>query len=178
MGAPWPRRRGGAFSRLVAVPVIRSNIQLAMIPDKLIVFCRRLTVGTSYAGALWSITNVNINFNNNAGSLSSMTRHQLYKAPVASGLESLSWGELSGVTASVSDAVASSTNAEPASGFARVGACTTLTAGGTVNTPGFQLAPTVGSVVVLNFGEVSQLAEDFYMPGSLGSSACRSRRQS
>ena len=29
--------------------------------------------------------------------------------------------------------------------------------------------PTVGSIVVLNFGEVIKLTEDYYVPGSLGS---------
>ncbi len=35
--------------------------------------------------------------------------------------------------------------------------------------PGFQLTPTVGAMLVLNFAEVAQLTEDYYAPGSLGS---------
>ena len=38
-----------------------------------------------------------------------------------------------------------------------------------VLTPGVELVPTVGSVVVLNFAEVIQLTEVYYAPGSLGS---------
>ena len=112
----------GLFASPVAVPAISNNIQLTMIPDKLIIFCRRLNMVTSYADALLPITNVNINFNNNAGLLSSMTRLQLYKASVASGLKNMSWDELSGATVSVSDALPQPTDAEPASGFAGVGA--------------------------------------------------------
>ena len=68
--------------------VVRSNnIQLNVIPDKLIIFCRRLNMDCGYADAYLSITNVNINFNNNAGLLSNMTQEQLYKASVQSGLK-------------------------------------------------------------------------------------------
>ena len=37
-----------------------------------------------------------------------------------------------------------------------------------LSTPGFQLVPTVGSMVLLNFAEVIQLTETYYAPGSLG----------
>ena len=40
---------------------------------------------------------------------------------------------------------------------------------GNVLTPGVQLVPTVGSVVILNFAEVNQLTEEYYAPGSQGS---------
>ena len=35
-------------------------------------------------------------------------------------------------------------------------------------TPGFQLTPTVGTMLCLNFAEVIQLTEDYYAPGSFG----------
>ena len=40
---------------------------------------------------------------------------------------------------------------------------------GTVSNPGFQLVPTTRTILVLNFGEVTQLMEEYYAPGSLGS---------
>jgi len=40
-------------------------------------------------------------------------------------------------------------------------------AGGLTN-PGVQYVPTTGTILVLNFGEVIQLTEEYYAPGSLG----------
>ena len=68
----------------------------------------------------------------------------------------MSWGEFSGAVISVSDAITASDVSEGSTGFSGVGAFTTST----VNTSGFQLAPTVGSIVVLNFADVIQLTED------------------
>ena len=34
--------------------------------------------------------------------------------------------------------------------------------------PGIQYVPTTGTLLVLNFGEIIQLTEEFYAPGSLG----------
>ena len=53
---------------------------------------------TSYTDSFVSITGTNINFNNNAGLLSSMAQAQLYKASAASGLKNTSGAELSGST--------------------------------------------------------------------------------
>ena len=82
---------------------LSNNVQLNMIPDKLILYCKRTnaSIDTFYADAFLTTTGVNINFNNNAGLLSSMTQPQLYKASVASGLVSMSWSELSGLTMGV-----------------------------------------------------------------------------
>ena len=38
-----------------------------------------------------------------------------------------------------------------------------------MSAPGFQLVPTTGTILVLNFAEVIQLTEEYYAPGSLGS---------
>ena len=88
---------GGAFANAPTFEVRSSNIQLSMIPDKLAVFCRRLSMTTGDADAFLTINNININFNNNAGLLSSMAQEQLYKASVASGLKNMSWHEFSGL---------------------------------------------------------------------------------
>ena len=78
----------------------------------------------------------------------------------------MSWAEFSGSTISVSDNIAGTAEAEPSSGFSGVGAYATGTgfnadgsASSIANTSGFQLVPTVGSIVVLNFAEVIQLTE-------------------
>lgn len=161
----------GAFQAAPSISIASNNLQLNMIPDKLIIFCRRTlnAVDTTYPDAFLSITGVNVNFNNNAGLLSSMTQPQLYKASVASGLKNMSWDEFCGSTISVADANLASDNSESASGFGGVGAYTVKSGASVATTPGFQLIPTVGSVVVLNFAEVLQLTEDYYAPGSLGS---------
>ena len=36
------------------------------------------------------------------------------------------------------------------------------------NNPGIQYVPTTGTLLVLNFGEIIQLTEEYYAPGSLG----------
>ncbi|MFM7990565.1 MAG: major capsid protein V20 domain-containing protein, partial [Candidatus Fonsibacter sp.] len=62
------------------------------------VVCVRKTIGSltcaetdSYA----TIKNISINFNNQAGLLSSMTQEQLYRNSVQSGLANMSWDEFS-----------------------------------------------------------------------------------
>ena len=97
-----------------------------------------------------------------------MARAQLYKASVAPGLKNMSWAEFSGSAISVADANLASDISEFASGFGGVGAYTVVSGAAAATAPGFQLIPTVGSVLVLNFAEVIQLTEDDYAPGSLG----------
>ena len=77
----------GIFTSPTEVELRSNNIQLNMIPDKLIIFCKRLNMSTGDADAFLTITNCNINFNNSAGLLSNMTQQQLYKASAASGLK-------------------------------------------------------------------------------------------
>ncbi len=130
-----------------------------------------MTTGDAYA--FLTINNVNINFNNNAGLLSSMTQEQLYKASVASGLKNMSWHEFSGLTVSTSNIQYNDNITESRSGFSGVGAYGII--GGAAETEtvkrthGFQLTPTVGTMLVLNFAEIIQLTEDYHAPGSLGS---------
>jgi hypothetical protein len=80
-----------------------SNIQLSGIPDKLIIFVRRslgnLTCCDS--DSYLTINNIRINFNNQAGLLSSMSQHQLYMNSVLSGLNNMSFDEFKGTTISV-----------------------------------------------------------------------------
>ena len=73
------------------------------MPDKLIIFVRR-TIGSLTCGdtdSYLTINTVSINWNNQAGLLSSFTMEQLYRASIASGLNNLTWEEFQGITTSV-----------------------------------------------------------------------------
>ena len=118
---------------------------------------------SSYA----TISNISINFNNQAGLLSSMSQQQLYRNSVQSGLVGLSWDQFCGSVVTVSGG-----HDETAGGASRLkspysGVGAYLLGG--VSGPGFQLVPTTGTILVLNFAEVIQLTEEYYAPGSLGS---------
>ena len=119
-----------------------------------------------------TINRISINFNNQAGLLSSMTPQQLYRNSVQSGLVGLSWEQFCGSTVTVSgyhDEVAGGT-ATYRNAYSGVGAnLIAIGANPAIPNPGFQLIPTTGTILVLNFGEVIQLTEEYYAPGSLGS---------
>ena len=160
----------GEFPEPEPVTLSSSNIQLSGIPDKLIIFVRKPTSKLlcydtdSYA----TIKNISINFNNQAGLLSSMTPEQLYRNSVQSGLANMSWDEFNGSVVSVggdSDDGAGVALRTPYSG---VGAFISNNAANTPRT-GFQVSPTTGTTLVLNFAECIQLTEEYYAPGSLGS---------
>jgi len=149
-----------------------SNIQLNCIPDKLIIFARRTipTLTCCDTDSYLTIRNVSINWNNQAGILSSFTMEQLYRASIASGLNNLTWDEFSGVTTSVAGTGTAGVS-EPRHWSNGVGARSVVDGGGNVTdgNPGFKLVPTTGSILVLNFADVLQLTEEYYAPGSLGS---------
>ena len=149
-----------------------SNIQLNCIPDKLIIFARRTipTLTCCDTDSYLTIRNVSINWNNQAGILSSFTMEQLYRASIASGLNNLTWEEFSGVTTSVAGTGTAGLS-EPRHWYNGVGARSVVDTSGNVTdgNPGFKLVPTTGSILVLNFADVLQLTEEYYAPGSLGS---------
>ena len=101
-----------------------SSIQLTCIPDKLII-CVRKNIGSlscndtdSYA----TIKGISINFNNQAGLLSSMTPEQLYRSSLQSGLANMSWDEFSGLAVSCCGSrTTTTTNANMRSPFSGVG---------------------------------------------------------
>ena len=137
------------------------NIHLSGMPDKLIIFVRKRVADLackdtdSYA----TIKGISINFNNQAGLLSSMAQEQLFRSPIQSGLAKVSWGEFCRST--VSAAPSSGTNAGLREPYMGVGASSANT--------GFQLSPTTGTILALRFAEVIQLTEEYYPPSSLGS---------
>jgi hypothetical protein len=91
-----------------------------------------------------TINKVQINWNNSAGLLSTMSAEQLYKASVASGLRNLTYDEFTGLTISVAgdDTLAYSTS-QPRGPLPLVGV------GAFPNQPGFKYIPTTGSILVL-----------------------------
>ena len=157
----------GTFSEPIVKTLYSSSIQLTCIPDKLVV-CVRKTIGglscndtDSYA----TIKGISINFNNQAGLLSSMTPEQLYRNSIQSGLANMSWDEFSGLTVSCCGFIGGAATASRLrSPFSGVGTSYS-TFYGSAN-PGFQTVPTTGTVLVLNFAVVIQLTEEYYAPES------------
>ena len=152
-----------------------TNIQLNCVPDKLIIFARRIVANLTCCDtdSYLSINSISINWNNQAGLLSSFSKEQLYRASVASGLANLTWEEFNGLTTSVAGYAAPQSGiSESRHWYCGVGARSVL--GGDNSTPvdsypGFKSIPTTGSILVLNFADVIQLTEEYYAPGSLGS---------
>ena len=66
--------------------IINTAMQLNMIPENSVMFCKRLSMSMTHACAFLTIANVNTSFNNSAGLLSTMTQQQVYIASVARGL--------------------------------------------------------------------------------------------
>lgn len=118
-----------------------TNIQLNMIPDKVIIFVRPIASSqqNNTPDYFASIRGINIQFNNNAGILSSASVADLYRYSVESG-SNQSWEQFYGL--------ANKPNADPSLGFS--------------------LVPTSGSLLCLEFGRHIQIQEDYYAPGSLG----------
>ena len=130
----------------------------------------RKNIGTLTCGdtdSYLTIKNVSINFNNQAGLLSSMTPEQLYRNSVQSGLANMSWDEFCGSVISCCGVRSGVGKPHPYGPYNGLGANTHGPAA--YNNPGVQYVPTTGTILVLNFAEVSQLTEEYYAPGSLGS---------
>jgi len=139
----YPRYFSSTASAITngAVGTISSNTyNLNQIPDKLIIFARypQSSQTPSVNDVFMSIQGISINFNNNAGILSSASTADLYRYSVEAG-NNQQWNEWCGT-------------AYDGTGL---GQATTAT-------------PTVGSVLALDFGRHIQLIEDYYAPGSLG----------
>ncbi|MFM7980316.1 MAG: major capsid protein V20 domain-containing protein, partial [Candidatus Fonsibacter sp.] len=115
-----------------------------------------------------TIKNISINFNNQAGLLSSMTPEQLYRNSIQSGLANMSWDEFCGSVISCSGVRESPQSPHPYGPYIGLGANLKGPDRAESN-PGIQYVPTTGSILVLNFAEVIQLTKELYAPGSLGS---------
>jgi hypothetical protein len=119
--------------------VISSSLQLNQIPDKLIIFCRKVMSNqtNSDSDCFYPITGLSIQFNNQAGILSSAQPQDLFRYSVENG-SNQNWLEFSGKAA-----------VPVASGLPY-----------TVSTS--------GGMLVLQFGKDINLSESFYASGSLG----------
>ena len=115
-----------------------------------------------------TIKNISINFNNQAGLLSSMTPEQLYNNSVQSGLANMSWDEFCGSVISCCGIREIPQEPHPYGPYTGLGANLNGPYLSESN-PGVQYVPTTGSILVLNFSEVIQLTDELYAPGSLGS---------
>ncbi|MFM7985257.1 MAG: major capsid protein V20 domain-containing protein, partial [Candidatus Fonsibacter sp.] len=98
--------------------------------------------------------NISIDFNNQAGLLSSLTPEQLYRNSVQSGLASMSWDEFSGSNISCCGNRNGGWRPSPWQPYKGVGA---NNQGDDDSNPGVQYVPTTGTILVLNFGEVIQI---------------------
>jgi len=122
------------------VQIASNTYNLTQIPDKICIFFRKKMTNQrpTDSDAVAVIRNISINFNNNAGLLSSATLQDLYYYSVQAG-SNQSFQEFCG-QAYVPNLVLAATDVEP----------------------------TVGSYLMLDFATVIQLTEDYYAPGSLG----------
>ena len=87
---------GGRFADLLAYEFKTNTIQLNVIQDKLIVYAKQLNMSAGDADTFMTIENINISLHKSSGLLANMTKEQLYKASVTSGLKNMSWAEFSG----------------------------------------------------------------------------------
>jgi hypothetical protein len=124
-----------------------NTYNLTQVPDKICIFVRNKmsSVKPTQNDYVPTITNIALNFNNNAGLLSSATLQDLYAYSVKAG-SNQSFNEFCGQANSLSPVVP----------------------GGGLNAGGSEIIPTVGSYLMLSFSDVIQLTEDMYAPGSLG----------
>jgi hypothetical protein len=85
----------GTFTEAPTVTLYSSSVQLYSIPDKLIICVRKppATLTCNDTDSYATIKGIRINWNNQAGLLSTFTPEQLYRASIQSGLSNLSWDE-------------------------------------------------------------------------------------
>jgi len=126
--------------------ITSNTYNLTQVPDKICIFLRKkqstqTPVDTDFTPV---IQNINLNWNNNAGLLSSASLQDLYYYSVNSG-SNQTFQEFCGQAYSQGSGFSSGT----ASGFSHT-------------------VPTVGSYLMLDFATIVQLTEDFYSCGSLG----------
>lgn len=123
--------------------IISNSLQLNQIPDYLLIGVRTKTVNASNPIKFIPISQVNINFNNVSGLLSSATEYDLYKMSVKNGLQK-SWPEYTGYAVE---------NLELAAGV--------------VKNITIKHLPTSGSIVVID-PSLDLSLPDFYSNGSIG----------
>jgi len=142
-----------------------NSLQLNQIPDKLLVYVRKVGSNQSWGDAdmAYPITKVTVNFNNNSGILASAQTVDLWQMSRNNGYHG-TWNDWKGAgVVEKSEYVAAS---------AIQASTTLLPERFSTYPPSYNsvmtVAPTFGSYLVLEFGKDIQLTEDFYAAGSLG----------
>ena len=130
-----------AFAPGATASVTSASIQLAQIPDKLMITVGRPTSGRrgDEADSWLTINSINIQFNNSSGILASATQESLWRMSVEAG-SNQSWVEFSGRAQGPAD--------ESAAGVSIVETC--------------------GSVLMLDFAKHIQISQEWFAPSSLG----------
>jgi hypothetical protein len=155
----------GSFQVGRSETMTSNSIQLSVVPDKLLIFVRRTenALTCNQTSSFLTITQCQINWNNQSGLLSTMSPEQLYKASVASGLHNLIYDEFTGLTMSVAGDITNGYGySQPRGPYPLVGA------GAYPGQPGFRYIPTTGSILCLSYADIIPLQEQYYAPGSIG----------
>jgi hypothetical protein len=128
--------------------ITSNTYNLTQVPDKICIFLRKKQTTQRPTDTDWSpvIQNISLNWNNNAGLLSSATLQDLYTYSVNAG---------------------SNQSFQQFCGQAYSNNSSWLLPNASQNGYASKIT-TVGSYLMLNFADVIQLTEDFYSPGSLG----------
>jgi len=129
------------------VQISSNTYNLTQVPDKICIFVRQKMANMSPNNndVVPTIEGISLNWNNNAGLLSSATIHDLYQYSLMAG-SNQSFNEYVG----------------QAYGSVYANDGTPRSLGNS------SIVPTVGSYLMLPFSEVVQLTEDYYSCGSLG----------
>jgi hypothetical protein len=148
--------------------IVSSSLQLASIPDALIIFVRPITYKNSDPDFFYPIQAVSINFNNSASILANSTQSDLYRISKNNGLYA-SYEQFIGAMSG--RAVPERTAFQQ---FLNNLDDTTGTSSAQIEflretgVPYYNTIPCSGAPVILEMGKDIQLADDFYAPGSLG----------
>lgn len=154
-----------AVSTTTGTTIISQTLQLNQIADRLVLMVRKPIGSQSYgdSDSFLPIRSVSIQFNNNSGILSAARCEDLYRMSKDNG-SNQSWNEWVGV---VSTPVQSLTAINEALPYLQIPVASTVLQA-TPSAAKFNVLPTCGSCLMLEFGKDIQLIEDFFAPGSLG----------
>jgi hypothetical protein len=149
------------------VQINSNSIQLSLIPDSVIICVRKIAGNKTYAdadaylplsGGQSAQGNVQINFNNQPGILSSATNEKLYSMSCEAGLNQ-TWPEFLGQV-----------NISPPSSYAALAAGVYgVQTGVPTATAGLVSINTCGPVLKFDFNKHIPVAADWYSSGSIGS---------
>jgi hypothetical protein len=158
----------GKFPQFNKATIISSNIQLSCIPDKLIICARKIQsmLNCTDPDTYLVIKGLRINFNNQAGILSTYTPEQIYDASVQSGLANLTYREFVGNTIGQGNVAVGTFNTLPAYNAWPLNSYGGQGSGDA--SQGIKMIPLTGSLVVLDFGRFIPLPAEYDSPGCIG----------